>query len=88
MSASPVHEPHDRRVLLLKAGLLVIWLAVSFGTSFFARDLQWLVAGWPLNYWIAAQGAILVFIGIVAAYAGIMNAVERREAEDGMAADE
>lgn len=88
MSTSPVHEPHDRRVLLFKAGLLAVWFAVSFGTSFFARDLQWFVAGWQLNYWIAAQGAILVFIGIVAVYAGIMNAVERQEAEDGMAADE
>ena len=73
---------HDVRHLWLKAGLLLLWAVVSFGTTYFARDLQTLVwGGWPLGYWIASQGAVLVFIGIVVAYGWAMNRLERHDAE-------
>ena len=39
-----------------------------------------MLAGWPLNYWLAAQGAVLVFMGIVVLYAWWMNRVEARQA--------
>ena len=60
--------------------LLAAWFAVSFGALFFARDLQFAVAGWPFSYWLAAQGAVLVFMGIVVLYAWWMNRVEARQA--------
>ena len=69
---------HDVRHLWLKAGLLLLWVLVSFVATYFARDLQILVfGGWPLGYWIAAQGAVLVFIAIVVVYAVAMNHFER-----------
>ncbi|GKS90540.1 DUF4212 domain-containing protein [Acidovorax sp. SUPP2539] len=72
---------HDARHLWLKAGLLLAWAAVSFGACYFARDLQFMVVGgWPLGYWIASQGAVLVFIGIVAIYCAAMNHFERQDA--------
>ena len=70
---------HDVRHLWLKAGLLLLWALVSFGATYFARDLQVLVVGSrPLGYWIAAQGAVLVFIAIVVAYGWAMNHFERQ----------
>ena len=73
---------HDVRHLWLKAGLLLLWVLVSFVATYFARDLQILVfGGWPLGYWIAAQGAVLVFIAIVVVYAGAMNHFERKDAQ-------
>ncbi len=60
----------------LQLGLLLLWFAVSFGVVFFAHDLQRSVAGWPSGFWWAAQGALLVFVGIVVAYAWVAN---RRE---------
>jgi len=73
---------HDVRHLRLKAGLLLLWALVSFVATYFARELQVLiVAGWPLGYWIAAQGAVVVFIGIVVAYGWAMNRFERQDAE-------
>jgi putative solute:sodium symporter small subunit len=78
---------HDVRHLKLKAGLLLLWALVSFGATYFARDLQVLVFGvWPLGYWIAAQGAVLVFIAIVVVYAWAMNRFERQDAERNAAA--
>lgn len=76
---------HDVRYLWLKAVLLLLWALVSFGATFFARDLQSLVAGiWPLGYWIAAQGAVLMFIVIVVLYCWAMSSFER---QDGAAAE-
>ena len=71
---------HDARHLWLKAGLLLAWALVTFVACFFARDLQMLVAGWPLGYWMAAQGAVLFFMVIVVAYCVAMSRFERQEA--------
>ena len=79
MFLSSANENHDRRALVLKAVLLVVMVAVSFGVCFFARDLSFTVMGWPLHFWIAAQGGVLVFIVIVAFYAWTMNRMEARE---------
>ena len=58
---------HDVRHLWLKAVLLAVWVLASFVATYFARDLQDIVVGeWPLGYWIAAQGAVLVFINFLA----------------------
>lgn len=62
----------------LHGWLLLIWFMVSFGVVFFARDLQTVVASWPVGYWFAAQGSVFVFIAIVAFFAWAAN---RREAE-------
>ena len=71
---------HDVRHLQLKAALLVVWALVSFGACFFARDLQTTVAGWPIGYWVASQGAVFVFMAIVVAYAWAMTHFERQDA--------
>ena len=63
----------------LHAALLLVWFAASFGVVFFARDLQQSVAGWPLAFWFAAQGSLLVFIAIVLIFAAVAN---RREVAD------
>ena len=73
MGDPEAQEQHDPRVLALKAGLLAVWAAVSFGMCFFARDLQFMVGGWPFGYWMAAQGSVLVFIVIVVLYATLMR---------------
>jgi len=69
----PPNTFRDRRVLALKLGLALLWLAVSFGTCYFARLLDVTVFGWPLGYWVAAQGALFAFIAIVAVHAWAMK---------------
>ena len=62
---------------------LLAWLLISFGPGFFARDLSVMVWGWPLYFWMAAQGSILLFICIVVIYAWLMNRWEAQEAAAG-----
>jgi putative solute:sodium symporter small subunit len=75
MSALDSGEPRTFRGL--RAALLALWALASFGVAFFAREIDLVAWGWPLNFWLLAQGSVLVFLGIVMAYAWWMNRVER-----------
>ncbi|WP_225214100.1 MULTISPECIES: DUF4212 domain-containing protein [Comamonas] len=73
---------HDTHHLWLKAVLLAVWVVFSFGVCFFARDLQAWAQGWQLGYWMAAQGAVLMFMLIVLVYCVVMDAFERTGAQN------
>jgi len=63
---------------LLTGGLLAVWLAVNLLVPWFARDLNaWQAFGFPLGYWLAAEGALLVYLAIIVVY---MVAMDRLEA--------
>ena len=65
---------HTRRLTL---GLLAAWLAVNLLVPWFARDLNTLrVWGFPLGYWLAAEGALLVYLLIIVVYAVAMDRLE------------
>ena len=75
---APLNRPRPAAVRRLRLGMLLLWLAASFGAAFFARELQaFTVAGWPLHFWWGAQGSLMAAFLIVAAYAWAM---ERRPA--------
>jgi putative solute:sodium symporter small subunit len=58
--------------------LLGIWFVVTFVASYAARSLdQWTVLGLPLGYVIAAQGALIVYLLLIAIYAHWMNRLDR-----------
>ena len=70
---------HWRRTRRLTGALLLLWLATTFGTGFFARELASItVGGWPLSFYLAAQGAALVYLAILGIYALAMNRIDRR----------
>jgi len=67
-----------KRTRLLTGGLLVVWALVCFGITFFARELSTVrFFGWPFSFWVAAQGALLVFCAIVAYYAWAMGKLDQ-----------
>ncbi|RSZ55354.1 DUF4212 domain-containing protein [Massilia atriviolacea] len=70
---------HWRRTRRLTAILLLVWLAAGFCTVFFARELAaWSLAGWPLPFYLAAQGASLVYLAILGVYVLAMQRADRR----------
>jgi putative solute:sodium symporter small subunit len=72
-----------RRNLNLIAALLAVWFVVTFVVAFFARELSFEFFGWPFSFWVASQGALIVFVGIVVAYTWRMNRLDAElEAED------
>ncbi len=68
-----------RGTLQLTAVLLLIWAVVSFLPGWFADELNTFVFfGWPLGFYMAAQGALVVFLLIVWFYDRWMIRLERR----------
>lgn len=67
------NSPPVANLMRLHGWLLLVWFTASFGLVFFAHDLQQIVAGWPVSYWFAAQGSVILFIGIVAVFAWVAN---------------
>jgi len=74
-----------RRRMRVTGGLVAVWFAVTFGVAFFARELDFVVFGWPLSFWVAAQGALLVYMALVVVYARRMGRIdeERDDAAPG-----
>jgi putative solute:sodium symporter small subunit len=68
---------HWRANLCATAGLLLVWFGVSFVTTFFARDLNAAFFGWPFSFWVAAQGALLVYLALVWLYSRMLNRLDR-----------
>jgi putative solute:sodium symporter small subunit len=72
---------HWRTTRRVTASLLALWLATTFGAVWFARDLQNLsLWGWPLSFYMAAQGASLVYLAVIGAYAWLMRRADQRYA--------
>lgn len=69
-----------RRTLRLTGWLLLAWFVVTFGIAFFARELSFTVFGWPFSFWVASQGALVVYCVIIWFYARRMD---RLDDEDG-----
>lgn len=80
----PATDPPDpaagywRRVRQLTLALLATWLLIGFVLIWHARALSGMrFFGWPFSFWIAAQGALLGFLGIVVFYAWAMSRLDR-----------
>ncbi|MES2263866.1 MAG: DUF4212 domain-containing protein [Pseudomonadota bacterium] len=72
-------ERHWRATRRTTAVLLSLWLLTGFATVFYARELNALTLfGWPLSFYLAAQGASLVYLAIIGAYAWCMRRLDRR----------
>ena len=79
LSLLAARSRHWQRTRNLSALLLALWLAATFGTVFFARELAgWSVFGWPLSFYLAAQGASLIYLAILGAYALAMRRFDQR----------
>lgn len=62
---------------LITAALLAVWFSVTFGVAFFARELGGTVAGWPMSFWVAAQGAPLVYVLLTWMYSRLAHRLDQ-----------
>jgi putative solute:sodium symporter small subunit len=79
---SDARERYWRSNLRVTSLLLLIWLIVTFGVSYFARELSFSFFGWPFSFWVGSQGALGVYLLIVGFYAWYMNRLDVRHGAD------
>ena len=77
-SESIFHEKtHWKKLRSLTFILLTIWFVVSFSIIFFARELSGLhLFGWPVSFYMAAQGSILIYLLLIAIYAIVAKKID------------
>jgi len=64
---------------------LVIWFVFSFGIHFFATALNNIVIlGFPLGFYMAAQGSLIIFVWLIFWFAKKQNQIDE---EFGVAED-
>ncbi len=85
MELTENHRRYWRKNLNITAILLAIWFVVTFVVSFFARELSFNFFGWPFSFWMAAQGSLVIYVGIIWYYAHYMNKLDQ---EHGVAEEE
>lgn len=72
---------HWRRTRTLTFSLLLIWATATFLVVFFARELSGMTLfGWPLSFYMAAQGLVVIYLIIVAVYTWQMRRFDREAA--------
>jgi putative solute:sodium symporter small subunit len=60
--------------------MLTIWAVFSFGIHFFAASLNTIkVAGFPLGFYMAAQGSLIVFVVMLFWFAYAQDKIDRDE---------
>ena len=81
--ADSVRDAYWPRVRRLTCALLLTWFAMTFGFIFFARELAGIrILGWPVSFYMAAQGLTLTYLLIVAAYVIRMQALDRHSKDE------
>ena len=80
MQLTETHRHYWRKNLALTAILLAIWFVVTYVMAWFARPLAEITFfGWPLSFYMAAQGSLIVYIILIAVFAiGWFEACVRR----------
>ncbi|MCC5871109.1 MAG: DUF4212 domain-containing protein [Gammaproteobacteria bacterium] len=78
-SITPNHRDYWRANLRLVLRCLAVWFFVSYGCGILFVDVlnQFRIGGFPLGFWFAQQGSILVFMAVIAYYARAMTRLDR-----------
>ena len=76
MQLTENHRIYWQANLRITSILLFIWFVVTFVVSYFARDLNFTLFGWPFSFWMGAQGSLVVYCLIILFYANYMNKLD------------
>jgi len=77
MQLTEKHREYWHRNLVITGVLLLIWFVVTFVMGYFAIPLaQITFFGWPLSFYMAAQGSLIVSVGLIWIYARYMNKLD------------
>ncbi len=77
MQLTERHEHYWQKNLVITAVLLSIWFVVTFVEAWFARELNAVgFFGFPLGFYMSAQGSLIVYVILIGVYAWYMNRLD------------
>lgn len=79
MSLNGKYAEYWRKNLLVTGALLFVWFVVTFVVPFYARELNtFVIFGFPLGFYMGAQGSLIVYVAIIWYYARYMNRLDEQ----------
>ena len=76
------HDSHGywKATISLLTKILIVWFLVSFGAGilFVEQVNAFALGGYPLGFWFAQQGSIVVFIALIWWYKSSMGKLDRQ----------
>ena len=77
MELTQKHHEYWRKNLVITAILLAIWFVVTFVEGWYARELNNITfLGFPLGFYMSAQGSLIVYVVLIGVYAWYMNRLD------------
>jgi putative solute:sodium symporter small subunit len=77
MQLTAKHNEYWHRNLKYTAILLSVWFLVTFVEAWFARELNTMTfLGFPLGFYMSAQGSLIVYVALIGIYALLMRKLD------------
>jgi len=77
MELTERHKEYWRKNLVITAVLLAVWFVVTFVEAWFARELNTITfLGFPLGFYMSAQGSLAIYVAIIGIYAWLMRKLD------------
>ena len=74
MQLTDKHRAYWHRNLVITTILMIVWFIVTFVEGWYARELNAIsFMGFPLGFYMSAQGSLIVYVVIIFIYARYMN---------------
>jgi putative solute:sodium symporter small subunit len=71
------HREYWHKNLVITAILMVVWFIATFVVGWYARELNGTtILGFPLGFYMAAQGSLIIYVVIIFIYARYMNTLD------------
>ncbi len=78
MQLSPKHIEYWNKNLVITSVLMVIWFVVTFVIGYYAIELSEITfMGWPIPFYMGAQGSLAIYVLIIWFYASYMNKLDK-----------
>ena len=78
MELTAKHQEYWHKNLVITAILLLIWFVVTFVEGWYARELNSIsFLGFPLGFYMSAQGSLVIYVVIIWVYARYMNNLDQ-----------
>ena len=77
MELTQKHKEYWRKNLFITTVLLLLWFIVTFIEAWFARELNAVTFfGFPLGFYMSAQGSLVIYVVIIGIYAWYMRKLD------------
>lgn len=73
MDEPPLPAAVQRKIRRLGGVTVLVGVAGTVAPVWWARSLSFEFWGWPVHYWLVAQGTVLLYLALIVTHATLVN---------------